>query len=466
MAERTKQTRLEKLDLRAKTLLEAWNKDTFGQIQQNMAGYYESGDAYQFTNSYYRRNLDSTADNYKVGQEMQGTATHVNHSNPHLVDNQNPRLGRTIGSVLYNSQHGRQWHSGPIPEDRVSDYNPNKPFHKFGDKNHKRQNATQDRQEIFKAAEGGFDAFFAKTDEVSARNEKQVGPPTLEERWRNTKLEGGPSSDAKGGGSANRYPGRTTGGVEHRGEETGGALSVKFGDTQAFVPDSPENRDLFEGFKKAYQTGKRVNIDNGKGGGESLSMFDIFFRLAESTRLSKYGAGTIRELYDTVFSEGNAPNIQATKILRRNQWSQEDINVQYDEGREYNYTDSYYRYDVETPDLEFGNADDPLAKMNHRSFTLSRTDANTIELKKDIQRATVQNASGVQWPNKTEHGASVFTRGESYDDRMKNSAIWNHRGEMHHRGQRNIIPTVYAWPQVSSVPPNTTPYATNRPAKN
>jgi len=87
MNERTKQTRLEKLDLRAKTLLEAWNKDTFGQIQQNMAGYYESGDAYQFTNSYYRRNLDSTADNYKVGQEMQGTATHVNHSNPHLVDN-------------------------------------------------------------------------------------------------------------------------------------------------------------------------------------------------------------------------------------------------------------------------------------------------------------------------------------------------------------------------------------------
>mgnify|MGYP003677196609 CR=1 FL=1 len=42
MAEKIKQTRLEELDLRAKSLLEAWNKDTFGQQQQTAAGVNDS----------------------------------------------------------------------------------------------------------------------------------------------------------------------------------------------------------------------------------------------------------------------------------------------------------------------------------------------------------------------------------------------------------------------------------------
>jgi hypothetical protein len=465
MPDRIKMTRLEELDLKAKSLLEAWNKDTFGQRQQDTAGYYESGDAYQFTNSYYRRNLDSSADNYKVGQEMQGTATHVNHSNPHLVDNQNPRLGRTIGSVLYNSQHGRQWHSGPIPPDRVSDYNPNKPFHKFGDKNHKRQNATQDRQEIFKAAEGGFDAFFAKVDEVSARNEKQVGPKTLEERWLDTELKGGPASEAKGGGSANRYPGRT-GGVEHRGEQSAG-LSVKFGDVNAFVPDNPGNRDLFEGFKKAYQTGKKVNFDDGKGGGESLSMLDIFFRLSDTARMTKYGAGTIRELYDTFFADGNAPTIQATKILRRNQLSQEDMNAQYDEGREYKFTDSYYRYKVGYyTNLEIGDSDDPVTRSNHQSFTLSRPDENTIELKKDIQRATVRNPDGDQWPNRSTNGKAIFNRNNQYNKDFTRSNTYVYRGRIFQDDNVDIEVTPLGWPDVTGISPNTKSFGNNRRARN
>ena len=351
---------------------------------------------------------------------------------------------------------------GPQQQSQAGSYSDNKPFHKFGNQNHKRQNAIQDRQEIFKAGEGGFDAFFAKADEISARNEKQVGPPTLEERWLNTKLKGGPASEAKGGGSSNRYPGRTSG-VEHKGEQSAG-LSVKFGDVQAFVPDNPENRDLFEGFKKAYQTGKNVSFNNGEDGDESLSMLDIFFRLSDNARMTKYGAGTIRELYDAELADGNAPTIQATKILRRNQWSQEDMSAQYDEGRTYAFTDSYYRYDVTTPDLEFGNADDPLTKQNHQSFTLRRKDANTIELATNIQRATVQNPSGNQWPNKTEHGSSTFTRSNSYDHRMKTSVFW--RNEQGGREGKGLIPTALAWPEVSSVPPNKTPFADNRPAKN
>ena len=87
--------------------------------------------------------------------------------------------------------------------------------------------------------------------------------------------------------------------------------------------------------------------------------------------MTKYGAGTIRELYDAEFADGKAPTVQATKILRRNQWSQEDMAAQYDEGREYVFTDSYYRYDYDnTPNLEFGDADDPVTRGNHQSFTL------------------------------------------------------------------------------------------------
>ena len=354
---------------------------------------------------------------------------------------------------------------GPQQQSQAGSYSDNKPFHKFGNQNHKRQNAIQDRQEIFKAGEGGFDAFFAKADEISARNEKQVGPPTLEERWLNTKLKGGPASEAKGGGSSNRYPGRTSG-VEHKGEQSAG-LSVKFGDVQAFVPDNPENRDLFEGFKKAYQTGKNVSFNNGEDGDESLSMLDIFFRLSDNARMTKYGAGTIRELYDTFFADGNAPTIQATKILRRNQLSQEDMNVQYDEGRPYAFTDSYYRYDAATKDLEFGNADDPLTRSNHQSFTLKRTDAKTIELKTNIQRATVQNPSGVQWPNKTEHGASTFTRGSEYNNSFTRSNTYVYRGRIFQKDNNvDIEVTPLGWPDVTGVSPNITPFGNNRRARN
>jgi hypothetical protein len=373
MAERTKQTRLEELDLRAKSLLEAWNKDTFGQRQQAAAG--------------------------------------------------------------------------------VSDSD--QPFKRFAADHHKRKTAKEVETAAIAAfsaapAGGGMDAFHAVVDQ----SHYNVGPPTLEERWDTVSSDGGPANEAKGGGST-REPVRSAAaraGFEYKGEQSGGAISIKIAGHEAFIPDTPDNQTLFDNFKKAYRSGDGV--------------FDAFFKLADKGRMARYGAGTIRELYDAEFGDGNAPSIQAATRVIRNSWAQQDLKVQYDEGRDYRWTDSYYRYDVETPDLEFGNADDPIAKVNHTSFTLRRTDANTIELRKNIQRATVQNESGIQWPNKTEHGASTFTRSNSYDHRMQVSDIWTHRGEMNQGGRRNIIPTALAWPQVSSIPPNATPYATNRPAKN
>ena len=372
MAERTKQTRLEELDLRAKSLLEAWNKDTFGQRQQAAAG--------------------------------------VNDS--------------TL------------------------------PFKRFAADHHKRRTESQIQASAIEAyKDGGYDAFFKEVDESN-----RTDPPTLEERWDKSAFKGGPANEAKGGGSSTtNVSAKLSSPRPYEGEQNG-QLSIKFLDQNFFVPDSPFNRDLQRKFIDTYASGKKD--DEGKG------VFDYFFQLADVVGAPAFGNATIRAHWQKKFADGNAPNIQATKVFRRNQWSQDDINVQYDEGREYNYTDSYYRYDVETPDLEFGNADDPLAKVNHQSFTLRRTDANTIELRKNIQRATVQNASGVQWPNKTEHGASTFTRSDSYDHRMQVSDIWTHRGEMNQGGMRDIIPTALAWPQVSSIPPNTRPYATNRFAKN
>ena len=373
MAERTKQTRLEELDLRAKSLLEAWNKDTFGQRQQAAAGV-----------------SDSTL-----------------------------------------------------------------PFKRFAADHHKRRTESQIQASAIEAyKDGGFDAFFKEHDELG-----RTDPPTLEERWDKSAFKGGPANEAKGGGSSTtNVSAKLSSPRPYEGEQNG-QLSIKFNDQNYFVPDSPFNRDIWEKFQNTYTSGKPD--EDGKG------HFDYFFQLADVVGAPAFGNATIRAHWQKLFGDGNKyPSSPPVKIFRRNMWAQQDLKAQYDEGRDYRWTDSYYRYDSTTPDLEFGNADDPLAKVNHTSFTLSRTDANTIELRKNIQRATVQNESGIQWPNKTEHGASTFTRSNSYDHRMQVSDIWTHRGEMNQGGRRNIIPTALAWPQVSSIPPNATPYATNRPAKN
>ena len=450
MAERTKQTRLEELDLRAKSLLEAWNKDTFGQRQQAAAG--------------------------------------VNDS--------------TL------------------------------PFKRFAADHHKRRTETQIQASAIEAyKDGGYDAFFKEANETS-----RTDPPTLEERWEKSAFKGGPANEAKGGGSSTtNVSAKLSSPRPYEGEQNG-ELTLRFDDKDYFVPDSPFNRDLWEKFGATYTSGKAD--EDGK------NMYHYFFQLADVVGEPAFGNSTIRAHWEKFFSDGNAPNIQATKVIRRNMWSQQDLKAQYDEGRTYAFTDSYYRYDSTTPDLEFGNADDPLTKSNHQSFTLKRTDAKTIELKTNIQRATVQNPSGVQWPNKTEHGASTFTRSggytttdsyytygedaiqadlefgnsddpsteynhksrilknadtdklkwrifhstrnnprgspwsfsvgdgtatfnknQPYDERMRTSDVKTEFGHVV-AGSTKIIPTALAWPQVSSIPPNKTPFADNRPAKN
>ena len=454
--QRMKRTRLQELDLKAKSILEAWatqSADTpegYGPQQQKEAGLFNSGDDYRWTQSYYR---DTTSEN----DNGRGSAERVNHQSNYLENDRYPGLFRKIGSVLYWSQHGSQWHGGPIPPDRVSDYNYNKPFHRFGNQNHRRPSEREDRDAILAAGEsGGLEGLFQKVDEVNARRDRQVGPPTIEEKWNTTTVEGGPASEAKGGGSARRpVKANSAAAQPYKGEQPAG-MSVKFGDVNAFVPDNPQNRELFEAFQKAYQTGRKVSINNGQSGGEPLSMLDIFFRLADSARMTKYGAGTIRELYDAEFADGKAPTVQATKILRRNQWSQEDMNAQYDEGREYAFTDSYYRYDFDnTPNLEFGDEDDPVTRSNHQSFTLSRPDENTIELKRNIQRATVRNPEGDQWPNRSGNGKAVFNINDQYDSRFKRPQV-----------NRGTLPTMLGWPEVTGISPNTKPFSMSRPARN
>ena len=369
MAEKTKQTRLEELDLRAKSLLEAWNKDTFGQRQQAAAGV-----------------SDSTL-----------------------------------------------------------------PFKRFAADHHKRRTESQIQASAIEAfKDGGYDAFFKEANETS-----RTDPPTLEERWEKSAFKGGPANEAKGGGSSTtNVSAKLSSPRPYEGEQNG-ELTIKFLDQDFFVPDSPFNRDIWEKFKVTYASGKPD--EDGKG------PYDYFFQLADVVGAPAFGNATIRAHWEKFFGDGNPPSIQATKIIRRNQWSQQDLKVQYDEGRDYRYTDSYYRYDVETPDLEFGNADDPQTKQNHQSFTLKRTDDNTIELRKNIHRATERNPAGQQWPNKTEHGASTFTRSNSYDHRMKTSDIITKKGILQ---QHNIVPTTDAWPEVSSIPPNKTPFGDNRSAKN
>jgi hypothetical protein len=452
MAEKIKQTRLEELDLRAKSLLEAWNKDTFGQQQQTAAG--------------------------------------VNDS--------------TL------------------------------PFKRFAADHHKRRTETQIQASAIEAyKDGGYDAFFKEANETS-----RTDPPTLEERWEKSAFKGGPANEAKGGGSSTtNVSAKLSSPRPYEGEQNG-QLSIKFNDQDFFVPDSPFNRDIWEKFQTTYTSGKPD--EDGKG------HFDYFFQLGDAVGAPTFGNATIRAHWQKLFGDGNKyPSSPPVKIFRRNMWAQQDLNVQYDEGRTYAFTDSYYRYDVTTPDLEFGNADDPLTKSNHQSFTLKRTDAKTIELKTNIQRATVQNPSGVQWPNKTEHGASTFTRSgggysttdsyytygedanqadlefgnsddpsteynhksrilknadtdklklrifhttrnnprgyqwpfsggdgtatfnknQPYDERMRTSDVKTEFGYVV-AGSTKIIPTALAWPQVSSIPPNKTPFADNRPAKN
>ena len=465
--QRMKRTRLQELDLKAKSILEAWaaqSADTpegYGPQQQKEAGLFNSGDDYRWTQSYYR---DTTSEN----DNGRGSAERVNHQSNYLENDRYPGLFRKIGSVLYWSQHGSQWHGGPIPPDRVSDYNYNKPFHRFGNQNHRRPSEREDRDAILAAGEsGGLEGLFQKVDEVNARRDRQVGPPTIEEKWNTTTVEGGPASEAKGGGSARRpVKANSAAAQPYKGEQSAG-MSVKFGDVNVFVPDNPQNRELFEGFKKAYQTGRKVTFNNGQSGGESLGMLDIFFRLADGARSAKYGAGTIRELYDAEFADGKAPTVQATKILRRNQWSQEDMNAQYDEGREYAFTDSYYRYDYDnTPNLEFGDEDDPVTRSNHQSFTLSRPNENTIELKRNIQRATVRNPAGDQWPNRSENGASTFRRGNEYDTRFKRSDTYVYRGRVYNEQNVNIEPQALGWPEVTGISPNIQPFGNNRRARN
>ena len=377
MAERTKQTRLEELDLRAKSLLEAWNKDTFGQRQQAAAGV-----------------SDSTL-----------------------------------------------------------------PFKRFAADHHKRRTESQIQASAIEAyKDGGFDAFFKEHDELG-----RTDPPTLEERWDKSAFKGGPANEAKGGGSSTtNVSAKLSSPRPYEGEQNG-QLSIKFNDQNYFVPDSPFNRDIWEKFQNTYTSGKPD--EDGKG------HFDYFFQLADVVGAPAFGNATIRAHWQKLFGDGNKyPSSPPVKIFRRNMWAQQDLKAQYDEGRDYRWTDSYYRYDSTTPDLEFGNADDPLAKVNHTSFTLSRTDANTIELRKNIQRATVQNESGVQWPNKTEHGASTFTRSQQYDERMRLSSVYaKGNGEIattNAGGDTKITPQPNAWPWISSVPPNNKPYAINRNARN
>ena len=321
MAERTKQTRLEELDLRAKSLLEAWSKDTFGQRQQAAAG--------------------------------------VNDS--------------TL------------------------------PFKRFAADHHKRRTESQIQASAIEAyKDGGYDAFFKEVDESN-----RTDPPTLEERWDKSAFKGGPANEAKGGGSStSAINPKLTSPRPYEGEQNG-QLSIKFLEQDYFVPDSPFNRDLWEKFGTTFTSGKPD--EDGK------NYYDYFFQLADVVGEPSFGNSTIRAHWEKIFGDGNAPSIQATKVIRRNQWSQQDINIQYDEDKKYKLTDSYYRYDVATPDLEFGNADDPLTKQNHQSFTLRRKDANTIELATNIQRATVQNPSGAQWPNRSANGKSIFNRASDYN---------------------------------------------------
>ena len=375
MAERTKQTRLEELDLRAKSLLEAWNKDTFGKRQQAAAG--------------------------------------VNDS--------------TL------------------------------PFKRFAADHHKRRTESQIQASAIEAyKDGGFDAFFKEVDESN-----RTDPPTLEERWEKSAFKGGPANEAKGGGSSTtNVSAKLSSPRPYEGEQNG-QLSIKLNDQDFFVPDSPFNRDIWEKFQNTYTSGKPD--EDGKG------HFDYFFQLADAVGTPAFGNATIRAHWEKLFA-WRGPMTPATKIFRRNMWAQQDLKAQYDEGRDYRWTDSYYRYDVATPDLEFGNADDPLTKQNHQSFTLKRKDANTIELATNIQRATVQNPSGTQWPNKTEHGSSTFTRSDSYDHRMKVSSVFaKNNGELaptKNAGDTKIEPQPNAWPWISSIPPNDKPYAIDRRARN
>ena len=375
MAEKIKQTRLEELDLRAKSLLEAWNKDTFGQRQQAAAGV-----------------SDSTL-----------------------------------------------------------------PFKRFAADHHKRRTEAQIQASAIEAfKDGGYDAFFTEANEVN-----RTDPPTLEELWDKSAFKGGPANKAKNGGSSTtNISAKLSSPRPYEGEQNG-QLSIKFNDQDFFVPDSPFNRDLWEKFQTTYTSGKPD--EDGKG------HFDYFFQLADAVGTPSFGNATIRAHWENFFYH-QGPMTPAKKIFRRNMWAQQDLKAQYDEGRDYRWTDSYYRYDVATPDLEFGNADDPLTKQNHQSFTLRRKDANTIELATNIQRATVQNPSGNQWPNKTEHGSSTFTRSQQYDERMRSSSVFARAdGKIATTaagGNTEVEVQPNAWPWISSIPPNNKPYAINRRARN
>ena len=76
--ERMKRTRLQELDLKAKSILEAWStqatdaSEGYGPQQQKEAGLFSSGDDYRWTQSYYR---DTTS----ADDNERGSAERVNH---------------------------------------------------------------------------------------------------------------------------------------------------------------------------------------------------------------------------------------------------------------------------------------------------------------------------------------------------------------------------------------------------
>ena len=426
--DRLKRTRLEDLDVKAKTILQAWHSARgradstigYGQQHQEELGTFVSNDDYRWTDSYYR---DSDYA-YEPGPGL-GSAESVNHQSEYLENNKNPELFRKIGSVLYNSQHGRQWHSGPIPPNRVSVNNPDSPFKKFAADHHKRRNAEGYNEDIYRThtfRSGRTRTFKVGSKWVETKPAVEgEGPPTLEERWDSESFEGGPANMAKGGGSATTDISAKLSYMRPYEGEQNALLSINFGDVDYFIPDSPFNRDLYRGFIATSVYGTTYKDELG------LSMFDYFFQLADVVGVPSYGNKSIRALYEQAFSDGDAPTIQATKIIRKNQWSQQDTNKQYDEGREYRPGDSYYQFNMtELRDgishplefnAEYGDGDDPTATKNHQSFTLRRGDPDTIALVNEIHRALERNPLGVQYPAMTamQRAAAIYNRnGKEY----------------------------------------------------
>ena len=465
--ERMKQTRLQDLDLKAKSILEAWARRTtdasegYGPQQQKEAGSFNSGDDYRFTQSYYR---DTTH------QEQKGGSAETSNYQSNYLENyagsdKAQKLGRKIGSVLYWSQHGSQWEHANTDHERVSTNTPYKPFKKFSDTHHRRSDAQGYREDVFR----DFTFHSGRTRRVRVGSKwietkpavKGDGPPTLEERWDSESVEGGPNNKAKGGGSATTaIKAKLTSPRPYEGEQNG-QLSIKFGEEDFFVPDSPFNRDLWEKFQTTYTSGQPDEDGHG--------FFHYFMQLADVVGTPSFGNATIRAHWENFFYH-QGPMTPPKKIFRRNMWAQQDLKTQYDEGREYAFTDSYYRYDFdETPNLEFGDEDDPVTRSNHQSFTLSRPDDKTIELKRNIQRATVRNPEGQQWPNRDSNPTATFKRGEEYDQRMKRgiyNTFFTDTGQIWSRSGEQILVHTDAWPTLAGVSPNKTPFAQSRRARN